>query len=319
MPITRQSPNPISRKRRATDPPVVGGRPVQLVSPSVYLPFLLLLAAVFGLWIHRAIWIGALLAAIIAGYFSGALYGAAALWIVVLAALAISYQRARDSRSQSKLTWQVLAGLAFFLYALAMGLSLLPGFNRVELVAPVVLSAQAAPYAIAVGFPKVVTGIVILGLINPLLVQSWRELGHVLVRALPVYAVTAVVGMLFVVLMGYSSFAPKWTALFLLFAPINLFFTCLAEEAFFRGFVQHELANIGTRRALATGIALVAAAILFGLAHFAGGLIYVIAAAIAGLGYGWAFMRDQRIEASMCVHFGVNATHFLLFVYPRLA
>jgi membrane protease YdiL (CAAX protease family) len=30
-------------------------------------------------------------------------------------------------------------------------------------------------------------------------------------------------------------------------------------------------------------------------------------------------MRDQRIEASMFVHFGVNATHFLLFVYPRLS
>jgi membrane protease YdiL (CAAX protease family) len=122
-----------------------------------------------------------------------------------------------------------------------------------------------------------------------------------------------------VILMGYSGFAPKWTPLFLLFAPINLFFTCLAEEAFFRGFMQHELAGIGARRALAAGIALVAAAVLFGLAHVAGGLHYVMAAAVAGLGYGWAFMRERRIEAAMLVHFGVNATHFLLFVYPRLA
>ena len=286
---------------------------------SVYLPFLLLLIAVFGLWLDRAIWIGALLAAIIAGYFSAALQGAAALWIAVLVALAIAYQRARDGGSPNKRAWQVLAGAAFFLYALAMGLSLLPGFNRVELVAPMVLSTDAAPYSIAVGFPKVVTGIVILGLINPLLVRSWSELTRVLVRALPIYAITAAVGMAVVVLMGYSSFAPKWTSVFLLFAPINLFFTCLAEEAFFRGFIQHELANIGARRALAAGIALVAAAALFGLAHFAGGLNYVIAAAVAGLGYGWAFMRDRRIEAAMLVHFGVNATHFLLFVYPRLA
>ena len=286
---------------------------------SVYLPFLFLLIAVFGLWLNRAIWIGALLAAIIAGYFSAALQGAAALWIAVLVALAIAYQRARDGGSPNKRAWQVLAGVAFFLYALTMGLSLLPGFNRVELVAPMVLSTNAAPYSIAVGFPKVVTGIVILGLINPLLVRSWSELTRVLVRALPIYAITAAVGMAVVVLMGYSSFAPKWTSVFLLFAPVNLFFTCLAEEAFFRGFIQHELANIGARRALAAGIALVAAAALFGLAHFAGGLSYVIAAAVAGLGYGWAFMRDRRIEAAMLVHFGVNATHFLLFVYPRLA
>jgi membrane protease YdiL (CAAX protease family) len=289
------------------------------VSLSASLPFLLLLAAVFGLWMHRAIWMGALLAAIIAGYFLGGLHGAAALWIVVLGVLAVAYQRTRESGSPNKRTWQVLAGITFFLYALAMGLALLPGFDRVEIVAPRILSAGATPFSIGVGFPKVVTGIVILGLINPLLVRSWSELTRVLLRALPIYLITAAVGMAVVVLMGYSSFAPKWTTLFLLFAPINLFFTCLAEEAFFRGFVQHELAGIGARRALATGIALVAAAILFGLAHFAGGPDYVIAAAVAGLGYGWAFMRDRRIEAAMFVHFGVNATHFLLFVYPRLA
>jgi hypothetical protein len=105
----------------------------------------------------------------------------------------------------------------------------------------------------------------------------------------------------------------------MLFAPINLFFTCLAEEAFFRGFVQQELSRVGSRPALAAGAALIIGALLFGLAHFAGGLNYVLAATVAGLGYGWAFMRTQRIEAAMAVHFGVNAVHFLLFTYPRLA
>jgi membrane protease YdiL (CAAX protease family) len=290
------------------------------VTPSVYLPFLLLLTAVFGLWMHRAIWIGALLAAIVTGYFSGALHGAAALWVALLAALALTYARVRATPAlPNRALWMPLAGFVFFVYALAMGLALLPGFNRVELVAPQVLSAGATPYSIGVGFPKVVTGILILGLINPALVRSWSELTRVLARALPVFAITAAVGMAVVVLMGYSSFAPKWTALFLLFAPINLFFTCLAEEAFFRGFVQQELSRIGSRPALAAGVALTVGAILFGLAHFAGGPAYVLAAAIAGAGYGWAFLRTQRIEAAMAVHFGVNATHFLLFTYPRLA
>jgi uncharacterized protein len=284
-----------------------------------YVPFILLLAAVIGLWVHRSMWVGALIAAIIAGYFTGALHGLAALWIVILATFALGYQRARESTSPNRPVWQTLAGLAFFLYALAMSLALLPGFNRVALVAPVVLSAGATPYSIGVGFPKVTTGIVILGLINPLLVHSWRELGRVLARALPVYAITAIVGMAVVVFMGYSSFAPKWTMLFLLFAPINLFFTCMSEEAFFRSFVQHELSQVGSNRKRAAAVALAVAAILFGAAHFGGGLNYVIAAAVAGLGYGWAFMRDTRTEAAMFVHFAVNATHFLLFVYPRLA
>jgi membrane protease YdiL (CAAX protease family) len=106
--------------------------------------------------------------------------------------------------------------------------------------------------------------------------------------------------------------------MFLAWAPVNLFFTCLSEEAFFRGFVQQELAceGSGTARTL---VALSAAALLFGLAHYAGGATYVLAGVIAGLGYGWAFLRTRRIESAMLVHFGVNAAHFLLFVYPRPA
>jgi membrane protease YdiL (CAAX protease family) len=46
---------------------------------------------------------------------------------------------------------------------------------------------------------------------------------------------------------------------------------------------------------------------------------YVLAATVAGLGYGWAFLRTGRIEAAIAVHFAVNAVHFLLFAYPRLA
>jgi membrane protease YdiL (CAAX protease family) len=286
---------------------------------TTYLPFILLLTAVLGLWVHRVVWIAALAAAVVAGIFTGALHWLAAVWIVLLAALALAYTGVRDhSTSPNKPIWLTLAGLAFFIYALAMGLALLPGFHRVVLTQPMVLSAGAAPHGISVGFPKVVTGIIILGLINPLLVHSWRELGRVLTRALPIFAITAVVGMAVVLFMGYASFAPKWTAMFLLFAPVNLFFTCLSEEAFFRGFLQHELSRIGSNRALAAGIALTVAAILFGLAHFGGGTDYVIAAAVAGLGYGWAFLRTQRIEAAMAVHFGVNAVHFLLFTYPRL-
>lgn len=284
-----------------------------------WLPFILLLAAALGLWMHRAVWVTALSAAVLAGIFTGALHWWAAVWIALLAILALTYTYVRDRAGlPDKRVWQVLAGLAFFSYALAMGLALLPGFNRIVLVQPQVLSEGAAPYGISVGFPKVVTGILILGLINPLLVRSWGELGRVLTRALPVFVITAIAGMAVVIGMGYSSFAPKWTAMFLLFAPTNLFFTCLSEEAFFRGFVQHELSRIGSRPALAAGIALVVAAVLFGLAHFGGGTNYVIAAAVAGLGYGWAFMRTQRIEAAMAVHFGVNAVHFLLFTYPRL-
>jgi membrane protease YdiL (CAAX protease family) len=290
------------------------------------LPFALLLAAVLGLWLNRAVWIGALLAAVVAGYFTGALRGLAALWMLIAAALAWFYtwtRRHADAAHGAKSApraLQLFAGLVFFVYALAMALPLLPGFVRIELVAPRVLSAGAEPYGIGVGFPKVVAGILILGLINP--VRSFAVprpgLGAALAKALPIWIITTLLVMVLTLCMGYTAFAPKWDTLFLLWAPINLFFTCLAEEAFFRGYLQRELAN-SSRASIMPGVALVIAALIFGLLHFKGGPTYVAAGAFAGLGYGWAYLRTGRIEAAMAVHFALNATHFLLFAYPRLA
>src|SRR5688500_18957036 len=188
------------------------------------LPFVLLLVAVLGLWIHRFVWIGALIAAVAAGYYTGALHGLAAVWMALTAALALSYARTRAAVQTTRgRVLQIFAGAAFFLCALAMCLALLPGFQRVELVPPQVLSPGATPYGIGVGFPKVVTGILILGLINPVLGPG---IGRVLKSALPVFAVTVVAAMACALAMGYTAFAPKWTTLFWLWAPINLFFTC---------------------------------------------------------------------------------------------
>jgi membrane protease YdiL (CAAX protease family) len=282
------------------------------------LPFALLLAAVVGLWIHRLVWMGAFVAAIVAGYFVGAITGLAGLWIAILAALAFGYRTARDApRTTATRVAQLAAGLAFFVFALAVGLLLLPGFPRTTIVAESALSPGAALYGIGLGFPKVATGILVLGLINPALSRSWREFGHVLKLAVPVFAATTGAVMLFALATGSVAFDPKWTPIFLVWAVTNLFFTCLSEEAFFRGFVQAELARLGGRSW--ASIAIAVSAVLFGLAHFGGGTTYVIAGIIAGLGYAVAYARTQRIEAAMAVHFGVSAVHFLLFTYPRLA
>ena len=280
------------------------------------LPFLLLLAAVLGLWVHRAVWMAALAAAVLAGYYTGALQGAAAAWMAMLAGLALMYARAKARGSGIA---QVAAGLAFFLFALVMGLALLPGFPRTAVVAPILLSPDALPFSLGLAFPKVVGGILILGLIHEARVVSWRELGDVLLRVAPVFAVTIITVMVCALALGYVRFDAKWTSLFFAWALANLFFTCLAEEAFFRGFLQRELARIGSNRELARVAAWIFAAVLFGLVHLVGGWKFAIAATFAGLGYGWAYHRTQRVEAAIAVHFGVNAGHFLLFTYPALA
>jgi uncharacterized protein len=286
--------------------------------PLELLPFALLLCAVLGLWIHRVVWVGAFALSIGVAYFTGAVTGLAGLWIGILAALAYGYRVARNSpRLPPIRAAQLAAGIAFFLFALAMSLLLLPGFPRTTLIAEAVLSPGAAPYGIGLGFPKVAAGLLVLGIINDTRVRSWRELGRVLTLALPLFAVTVAAVMMFALATDSVAFDPKWTPIFLVWAVTNLFFTCLSEEAFFRGFVQAELARLGGRAW--TGIAVIVSAVLFGLVHFGGGITYLIAGVIAGAGYALTYARTQRIEAAMAVHFGVNAVHFLLFTYPRLA
>ena len=85
---------------------------------------------------HRTVWIAALAAAVLAGIFTGALHWLAAIWIALLAALAIAYTRVRDSRHRlTSASGKRSQASSFFIYALAMGLALLPGFHRVVLVA----------------------------------------------------------------------------------------------------------------------------------------------------------------------------------------
>lgn len=277
-----------------------------------YLPFVLLLLAVSCLWVRRDLALGVLALSVAAAYYTHALQNAAALWIALLGLIAWLHA----SRTGLQ---RIATGLAFLLFAVALGLLLFPGFPRTVIAQGVILSPGAVPYTLAVGFAKVVTGIFILAFMHPERVRSWRELGQVLARVAPVFFVAIAVVMVLTLALGYVRFDPKWTPLFFAWALSNLFFTCLSEEAFFRGFVLRELAQIGSDRKLASVVALIVSSLLFGLVHLAGGWKYALAATLAGVAYGIAYQRTQRLEGSMAVHFGLNATHFLLFTYPAVA
>ncbi len=66
-------------------------------------------------------------------------------------------------------------------------------------------------------------------------------------------------------------------------------------------------------------IAIAVSSGLFGLAHFGGGVSYIVLATAAGLGYGIVYQRTRSIEMAMLAHFALNTVHFLLFTYPALA
>ncbi|MDP5009557.1 MAG: CPBP family intramembrane metalloprotease, partial [Glaciimonas sp.] len=103
-----------------------------------------------------------------------------------------------------------------------------------------------------------------------------------------------------------------------LFLIVNLLFTCVAEEVFFRGVLQERLAGLLPSSTMAAIIVVLCSAALFGVAHIGGGIIYVSLATLSGIGYAYAYHATKRVEAAILVHFIVNAVHFIGFTYPAL-
>jgi membrane protease YdiL (CAAX protease family) len=279
--------------------------------------YVALLAAVLSLWLTRTAWIAVLVVAVIAGYLCEVLEDLAALWIGLLAALCVDYRRTRNApRTGLRQVTFVISVFGIIAVTVLLGMHALPGFNNYRAAQDVVLTPGAAPYSLYLNFDKTAAGLLLLGIVYQNLLRSGKDWRLALQRAVPLIAANVVVLILLALPLGYLTFDPKWPPLFWIWAPVNLFFTCVTEEAFFRGFIQRELASALPKFPwLAVGVS----AVLFGLAHFAGGWMYVLLATVAGAGYALIFHRTQRVEMSILAHFALNATHFLLFTYPHSA
>lgn len=277
-----------------------------------------LMLAVVSLWLGRRVWIAALAVAVVLGYVSKVLYGPAIVWIAAFAAFCVFYERAKLVGQRSlRAAAVLLATSGIIVLGVLLAMHALPGFHNFLVLDYVLLSRGAEPYTLYLNFDKTLVGICLVGLCYRTLLSGVSESRQAVRRALPVAAANVVMVGVGALALGYLTWQPKWTSLFMIWAPVNLFFVCLSEEAFFRGFIQRELGSAleGTR--FAAPIAIIVSAVSFGLAHFAGGWSYVALATAAGLGYAIVYHRTQSIEMSMLAHFALNSAHFLLFTYPR--
>lgn len=318
------------------------------MSLGVFATYFALALAVLALQARAVHWAALLIIATALGYSSGVLSGLAVLWIAALAAVCILYtgsltaHRATSPRfarpdplrfrrlAPSALT-AVRAGAAAGIVVLAilLGVHGLPGFHNFLVIRDVVLSPGAAPYTQYLNFDKTAAGVLILGICYQAArhregpgrsLATTANLGRASVlSAVPIIVANTGVLVVLSLAFGFLNFQPKWTPFFWLWASVNLLSTCMSEEAFFRGFLQRELQGWLTGRSYGPWIALTVSAVAFGLSHIAGGWLYALLATVAGIGYGLAFQRTGRIEASILAHFTLNATHFLLFTYPRTA
>jgi uncharacterized protein len=285
-----------------------------------FLTVLLLAAALVACWRQPPAWMALVGATLVAGYLSGIYSGWAAFWILLLGISGWLYSSGRRlAMGWRRRAVRIVGLFGIVILSLALGLHLLAGFHNRVLIPTETLTSDAATYSAWLDVDKTLAGVVVLGSCCAGLLQTtWptsRQFGQFAVISVG----TIVLVVLASVSVGYVRWEPKWTSQFWIWAIVNLCTTCVSEEVFFRGFLQTQIGQALSPHRWGPALAVAISATLFGLAHFAGGWTYMGVAAVAGVGYGLVLHRTHRLELSIVAHFSMNATHFLLFTYPRLA
>lgn len=190
------------------------------------------------------------------------------------------------------------------------------GFDNVQLMRAQVLSPGAVPFSWYLNFDKPLIGFWLLALWPHIAQrQPWR-------LSLPSAILGIVVAVLLIVplavWLGVLTWAPKWPDLGWLWLINNVLLVAMAEEAFFRGYLQTRLRALWQAKPYGNLAALIVAALAFALAHAAGGWQWVLLAMLAGLCNGVVY-RYGGLLAAMGAHAGLNALHFALLTYPMLS
>ncbi|NHN73910.1 CPBP family intramembrane glutamic endopeptidase [Vibrio fluvialis] len=224
---------------------------------------------------------------------------------ISVAGLGLGYAIPKLSGYVKNLAWTLL-----LLWCAALMLHALPGFGNTKVLDTVLTGPMSTPFSLYLNIDKPLVFFALWlafpSLLGTQAAPHWRNTLFVLPPLLGLLLVAWFLGAL------KPEFSlPDWLWLF---ALNNLLLTCMAEEALFRGLIQQTLTRVG---GAIFGIA--AASVLFGLAHLSGGILLVVFAALAGLGYGLAFHFSGRLWVAVASHFLFNLTHLVFFTYPVLA
>lgn len=283
----------------------------------MWVPVALLVLAISSVWlpvqgVRPALkpWLVLFVASMVTGFAAGALSAGALALLLLFWLSCAAYNRTTLSSLLRSLLLAVVICLA-----LGLAAHQTQGFTPIVVRSNLRLTPESAPMTLRAHYDKGAAGLLLLiyccrrsGTASELL-QATR-VG--LIVGLP----TAFVVISAVAFAGAIHIAVKWPVIALQWMVINLFLTCLMEEAFFRGLLQDRLSkHLGGKHGL-RHVPLAVSSVLFGLAHAGGGLLLLVSATAAGIGYGIAYAKSGRIEAAITAHFLLNLLHFLGFTYP---
>jgi len=288
--------------------------------------------------IKQPLWLWLMALSVVSGYIEHHLEAVGLVAIVVYVAL---YQGALYIKQP---IIRAISSTAFITSSLALAVHAVPGFNNLPIVINELITSDAVPYTLYANFDKGMAGLLVCAYFfaksqttktlntatasnTPSTTASNTTTANITTAKITTITklkqpffiiICTVLATLTVALMiGLVGFSPKVPDFWLAFVAINLLFTCVAEEAFFRGLLQTKLSQLITVKRLAIFAPLITAAV-FALAHFIGGWSYVLVSGVAGVGYSYIFYKTQRLEWAILCHWLVNVSHFFLFTYPMI-
>lgn len=196
----------------------------------------------------------------------------------------------------------------------ALAAHLFPGFNNFQVLDDVTKNGQSTSFNLYLNFDKPLI-IFILLLSMPSIIHSNKSQSLLNVDSSQRLFYVIILGfiLLFTLAMSFSliEYAPNLPQWWWIFAINNLVFTCISEEVLFRGFIQRKLCHV-----ISPIIGLTMTSLLFGLAHFSGGVSYILVATIAGFLYGLVYLKTGKLSLAILTHFCLNMIHLSLFTYP---
>ncbi|MFC3852130.1 CPBP family intramembrane glutamic endopeptidase [Salinispirillum marinum] len=203
----------------------------------------------------------------------------------------------------------------WFLFSAALVLHAVPGYEGLLVVEAQPWKPGAVSTPFYLNTDKVLVAWSLLTWL-PLWGRSLPALSRAIPASAPiglmVLGISVIMGVAVMLrLIDVSLGLPMW---FGFFALSNLVNTCIAEELLFRGVVQRWL-----QQRFNLWLAVLLASVLFGLAHFGGGMAFVLVATLAGLLYGAVYALTGRLWWAIAAHWLLNMVHLVGFTYPMLA
>jgi hypothetical protein len=211
--------------------------------------------------------------------------------------------------------------LTILIIVILLFLHKVPGYNNWQFLPDLKLSAASANFSFWLNFDKPIVGfLLLLFVFKPIQkLSDWKiifsrqnqlfYLGSILILLICGLASSYLV--LDLKIINYQ---------FLLLWSIKmLFFTVIVEELFFRFFIQDNI--IKSLKNLKNGkiIGLFLSSLIFGLVHLPAGILFAFLAFIAGLLYGGIYLKTNRLESAILLHFVINFIHLIFFSYPAIS